>query len=143
MEDEIRALLETAAHLISQAQGDVKALERIRVRFLGRKGEVAGLFKGLTALPEDERRRIGKVLNEAKVSLETIWGEAMDSAREKERSLPDTFDVTIPGRRPLRGHLHPITQTAVEIGRIFGGLGFETVEAVSYTHLTLPTIYSV
>ncbi|MCU0572871.1 MAG: phenylalanine--tRNA ligase subunit alpha [Syntrophobacteraceae bacterium] len=128
MENEIRSLLETASRLISGAQDDIKALEQVRVRYLGRKGEFAALFKGLVALPDDERRRVGKVLNEAKVELEALLNGAMDLSREKLRSRTQFFDVTIPGRRPLTGHLHPITQTAVEIGRIFSGLGFETVE---------------
>lgn len=128
MENEIRSLLETASRLISGAQDDIKGLEQIRVRYLGRKGELATLFKGLVALPDEERRRVGKVLNEAKVELEALLNGAMDLAREKLRSRAESFDVTIPGRRPLRGHLHPITQTALEIGRIFSGLGFETVE---------------
>jgi len=128
MENEIRSLLEAASRLVSGAQDDVKALEQVRVRYLGRKGEFAALFKKLVALPEEERRRVGKVLNEAKAELEILLSGAMDLAREKLRSRTESFDVTIPGRRPLKGHLHPITQTAFEIGRIFSGLGFEAVE---------------
>ena len=128
METEIRSLLESASRLISGAGDDVKALEQARVRYLGRKGELAALFKGLVTLPDDERRRVGRVLNEAKEELERLLGGALELARGRHQSRREVFDVTVPGRRPLRGHLHPITQTAAEIGRIFGGLGFETVE---------------
>ena len=128
MENEIRSLLDAASRQVSGAQGDIKALEQVRVRYLGRKGEFAALFKGLVTLSDDERRRAGKLLNEAKVELEALLSGAINLAREKLQSRTDVFDVTIPGRRPLTGHLHPITQTAIEIGRIFGGLGFETVE---------------
>ncbi len=121
-------MLETASRLISGAGGDMKTLDQLRVRYLGRKGELAALFKGLASLPEEERRGAGKALNEAKDELERLWSAAVESAREKVQGRGEIFDVTIPGRRPLRGHLHPITQTAMEIGRIFGGLGFETVE---------------
>jgi phenylalanyl-tRNA synthetase alpha chain len=128
MEAQIRSLLETASQQVSGAGDDIKALDQVRVQYLGRKGELAALFRGLGTLTEDERRGAGKVLNEGKIELESLLDEAISRAKRKLQEQKDAFDVTVPGRRPHIGHLHPITQTAIEIARIFSGLGFETVE---------------
>lgn len=128
MEKKIQSLLEAASRQISGAGDDSKALDQVRVQYLGRKGKLAALFKDLVSLPDAERRTAGRVLNEAKVELERLLAEAVDRARTSGRERGVAFDITVPGRKPLCGHLHPITQTALEIGRIFSGLGFETVE---------------
>jgi phenylalanyl-tRNA synthetase alpha chain len=128
MEDAVRKLLDAASREIAALGDDLKSLEQVRVRYLGRKGELAQLFKQLGKVSEKDRPLAGKILNEAKVSLEGWLNDALDRAREGETDRKERFDVTIPGRRPLRGRLHPITQTAQEISRIFNWLGFETVE---------------
>jgi phenylalanyl-tRNA synthetase alpha chain len=128
MEEAIRSILEAVSRDIAAAAGDPKVLEQIRVRYLGRKGEIAQLFKSLAGIADEDRRRVGKLLNDAKVQLEGILSEAFVSAKDKQLQYKEQFDITVPGRRPLEGHLHPITQTAMEISRIFNWLGFETVE---------------
>lgn len=128
MKKAVDNLLETASRALSGLEGDSKALEQARVRFLGRKGELAQLFKELGKVAEQERREAGRVLNEAKSRLEAVFSDAFDKSRELEASRRESIDVTVPGRRPPAGRLHPITQTAAEICRIFNWLGFETVE---------------
>ncbi|MGC8492906.1 MAG: phenylalanine--tRNA ligase subunit alpha [Syntrophobacteraceae bacterium] len=128
MKEAVENLLETACRALSGLEGDVKALELARVRFLGRKGELAQLFKELGKVSEEERREAGRVLNEAKARLEAIFAEAFDKSRQLEAARCESIDVSVPGRRPPAGRLHPITQTAAEICRIFNWLGFETVE---------------
>lgn len=128
MEEAVRKLLETADRDVAQAQGRLQEIEQLRVRFLGRKGELAQLFKNLGKAPEDQRPMLGKLLNDAKVQLETLFSEALEHSRTSSSRKAPPFDVTVPGRRPLRGRLHPITQVAMEISRIFNALGFETVE---------------
>ena len=127
MEARVRAVVEAALREIGAAP-DAAALERLRVRYLGRKGEVTLLFKELAAVPPDARREAGRVLNEAKAALEAALEEAIGRARAEALRPRETFDVTVPGRVPLRGRLHPITQTARDIAAIFGRLGFEVVE---------------
>jgi phenylalanyl-tRNA synthetase alpha chain len=95
---------------------------------LGRKGELAQLFKELGKVPEQERREVGRLLNVAKLRLEEIFSEAALRSRDLEASRRESIDVTVPGRLPPPGRLHPITQTAMEVCRIFNWLGFETVE---------------
>lgn len=128
MEENIKTLLDTARKDIAVARDDSKILEQIRVRYLGRKGELAQLFKDLPKAPPDRRPDIGKLLNEVKIELEQQISEALDRAGARQNRPKTPFDVTIPGRKPLVGRLHPITQTMLEISRIFHRLGFETVE---------------
>jgi phenylalanyl-tRNA synthetase alpha chain len=124
----VRTLLDAASKEIESAGRDLKALDQVRVRYLGRKGELSHLFKDLAKISEEDRRAGGKVLNEAKVRLEELLAEAVNQAKAASLQRREQFDVTVPGRRPLKGRLHPITQISLEISRIFNWLGFETVE---------------
>jgi len=128
MEQVIRTLLESAANAIAASGDDLKALDEVRVRYAGRKGELAQLFKRMAGIPDSERREAGRLLNEAKTDLERMLSEAADRAKERLLQRKEQFDVTVPGRRPLRGRLHPITQISLEVSRIFNWLGFEAVE---------------
>ncbi len=128
MQEAIRKLLEDASREISGSREDPRQLDQIRIRYLGRKGELAQLFKQLAQVPEALRRDCGKLLNEAKAQIEELLSLKLIEAKDRSAERRDRVDVTAPGRRPLRGRLHPITQTAMEICRIFHWLGFETVE---------------
>lgn len=128
MKEAVQKLLESASSELSGAKGDPKVLELLRVRFLGRKGELAQLFKQMGRIPADERPLAGQLLNEAKDRLERLFTEVLEGARELSSRGRSTFDVTVPGRTLPRGRLHPITQVAMEVVRIFSALGFEAVE---------------
>ncbi|MFZ0943984.1 MAG: phenylalanine--tRNA ligase subunit alpha [Syntrophobacteraceae bacterium] len=128
MKEAVEKLLETACRALSGLEEDPRAFDQARIRFLGRKGELAQLFKELGKVPEQERREVGRLLNVAKLRLEEIFSEAALRSRDLEASRRESIDVTVPGRLPPPGRLHPITQTAVEVCRIFNWLGFETVE---------------
>ncbi len=128
MKEAVENLLETACRALSELGEDSKALDLARVRFLGRKGELAQLFKELGKVSEQERREAGRLLNEAKARLETLFSEALEKRRELDSAGRQAIDVSVPGRRAPLGRLHPISQTAAEICRIFNWLGFETVE---------------
>ncbi len=128
MKASVQTLLETASVALSGLEEDPKALEQARIRFLGRKGELAQLFKELAKVPEAERREVGRVLNEAKTRLEEIFAEALEKSRLLSERKREAIDPTVPGRISASGRLHPITQTQLEICRIFNWLGFEVVE---------------
>ncbi len=128
MEDSVQKLLDSAAVEVGTAERDVKVLEQLRVRFLGRKGELAQLFKEMGRVPDTDRPVVGKLLNEAKIKLERLLGDAIERGKDNLQPGGVQFDITVPGRKPLRGRLHPITQVAQEICRIFNWLGFEIVE---------------
>ena len=128
MKEAVQNLLDTAKREVVAAGEDPKALELARTRFLGRKGDLAQLFKSLGKIPEQERREAGRVLNEAKVDLEALFSAAAETIMHVAAQGREAIDVTVPGRMPQRGRLHPITQVALEMTRIFNSLGFEAVE---------------
>jgi phenylalanyl-tRNA synthetase alpha chain len=128
MKEAVRKLLATAVAEIRAAGDDLQELDQIRIRYLGRKGELTQLFKGLGKVSEGDRPEVGKLLNEAKIGVEEGLAEAVERTKATLLERREQFDVTIPGRRPERGRLHPITQISLEISRIFSTLGFATVE---------------
>jgi phenylalanyl-tRNA synthetase alpha chain len=128
MKEAVENLTEEASRVLFGLGEDPRALDQARVRFLGRKGELAQLFKELAKVPEQERREAGRLLNEAKSRLEEIFELAAQRSRDRDEARRESIDVTVPGRLPITGHLHPITQTAMEVCRIFNWLGFEAVE---------------
>ena len=129
MREQAEKIIKDAQERITAA-GDLQALEAIRVEFLGRQGKITGLLRGLGKLPAEERPAAGEAANRARAAIEA----ALSSRKEQlqavgEKALAeDIFDVTIPGRRPMIGHQHPLTQVREEICNIFIGLGFEVVE---------------
>ncbi|MGD8238680.1 MAG: phenylalanine--tRNA ligase subunit alpha [Armatimonadota bacterium] len=130
MEDEVRTLWSAAGAAIEGA-GDTDELERTRVEYLGRKGKLAALRRGLGKLPADERPVIGRLVNEAIADVEaaleqrraSLAAAAADAALEAER-----IDVTLPGRAPRIGRLHPLTESLHEMVDIFLRLGFSVAE---------------
>ena len=106
-------------------------ITEVRVKTLGRKGSLTQLLKQLGALPEAERKEIGKRANEIKEALESQIEEALRQLKEREKKEAlekEKVDITLPGRRIPMGKRHPITQTLDEIVQIFSHLGFEVVE---------------
>jgi phenylalanyl-tRNA synthetase alpha chain len=128
MQDAVRNVLDAASKEIADSAEDLKKLEQVRVRYLGRKGDLAQLFKQMGGVSDEDRPAVGKLLNEAKVTLEDLLAAAVTRAKDRSLIQRERFDLTTPGRVPLRGRLHPITRTALEVSRIFNWLGFETVE---------------
>ena len=126
MKQEIDTLLQETLERVANID-DLEELERLRIHVLGRKGEIARLFKKLGKSPAQERPALGKILNEARARLESAIKEAT-SRTTSVRLDVSALDVSLPGRLPYFGHLHPITQVGMEITAIFQRLGFEVVE---------------
>jgi len=107
---------------------DLKALEDSRVLFLGKKGELTDLLKGLGKLSKEERPVMGEAINEAKVKIQNLIEtrkEELEEVALQKRLLEERIDVTLPGRNIEKGGLHPITQTLHHIQSIFAKAGFE------------------
>jgi phenylalanyl-tRNA synthetase alpha chain len=115
IEREFRTALEAAG-------ADARGVEAVRVRFLGRKGQLQGLMKRLGELSKDDRPQAGQAINRLKHEIErqVEQASAQAAADVTRRSLEqDRLDVTLPPRVPWAGSLHPVTQTRREMERIF------------------------
>ena len=131
MRDELERIEQTFAEALSAAGASTQAIDAVRVRFLGKKGEVTGLMKRLGELSSEERPAAGKSINTLKQRIAAALEEALGAAEEQARQLRverQRVDVTLPPRRPWNGSLHPVTLTRRELECIFVELGF-TVES--------------
>jgi phenylalanyl-tRNA synthetase alpha chain len=110
--------------------GDEAAIEALRVRFLGRKGELTTVVRHMRNVAPDERPAMGVLLNQIKDEVEARIADALSAARAAARSgqAAERIDVTEPGRRPLLGRLHPLMQTLDELTDVFRALGFSVAE---------------
>ena len=100
--------------------------------YLGRKGRLTALLRTLGTLPAEERAQAGKAANDVKVALEAALEErqaVIEQAELEARLNAEAVDVTLPGRRPDVGKLHPISQTLREIYAIFSAMGFQVYDA--------------
>ena len=126
--DKLRNLkTEALAELrIAEADEDV---QKIRTKYLGRKGLLTGYLREMGSLRPEERPLIGQLANEIKASLEEAMEQTLERERQKDEISPDSrVDVTLPGRTLPLGSKHLITQTTEKIVSIFGRLGFEVSE---------------
>ena len=102
---------------------DSEALKDLEIKYLGRKGELTRVLRGIADLAVDEKKKIGFLANEVKNELQTKLKEVREIIDGQEVS-GDFVDVTLPGKRPEYGHLSPMTQTQNELEDMFLGLGF-------------------
>ncbi len=121
MLDRIRDLKEKFKADISRVK-TLPEVEKIRIKYLSRKGEVAELFARLKDVNATDRPKIGKVLNELKTHL----GRELENLQSGLQRKTDkkALDLTLPGRRPFTGRKHPLTKILDEIKTIFMGMGF-------------------
>jgi len=101
-------------------------VEKIRVKYLGRKGVITSLLKQVAALPNDQKPVFGKLLNNLKTNITTRISEKSASIKPLKRAEAK-LDISLPGIKPVVGSKHPLTLITQEIKEIFFGLGFETV----------------
>ena len=127
---DLAAIQRTALDAVAAAT-DVMALDIVRVRYLGKKGELTGLLKRLGKLPVDERPAAGAEINTVKSALQQAISEkreALEQADLEARSNTDALDVTLPGRNAETGGLHPVTIVLQRIEHFFRGVGYDVVE---------------
>lgn len=130
MEQQLTALKQEAAAALNAADS-VQKLNELRVKYLGKKGSLTGLLRGLGALSAQERPRAGQMVNEARAEIEMMLATRNESVQKTEltmRLAAEKIDVTLPGRiRPV-GHLHPLTLTLNHMKEIFIQMGFTVAE---------------
>ena len=111
-----------------EAAGDLATLNDLRVRYLGKKGELTLRLKELGALPADERRAAGQAINDQKQALEAALGrrkQALEHAEVEAALANESVDVTLPGTRPEGGGLHLLTLVTNRLLDVFTSLGYE------------------
>ena len=113
----------------SRIHSSSEPLKQLRIEFLGKKGCIQALMKDLRQASPDEKRQLGKLINDFKQYVQNLLEEREQELKKPEQSSKsETFDTTLPGRREIAGTLHPITQVMNEITKIFMGLGFQIEE---------------
>lgn len=130
MKDNLEKLLRNALSELADV-GSEEGLHEVRVKYLGKKGLLTQVMKGLGALPVDERPLIGQQANSVKERIEAQLDTALQdlkNARTEERLKSERIDVSLPGRRRPMGTRHPITLVIDDIVDIFAGLGFKVEE---------------
>ena len=138
MQDQLKAIRDRVMEELKEVK-DTSALEQLRVRVLGKKGELTGILRGMGKLPAEERPKMGQIVNETRARLEAALDERAEKLRalEKEARLAsETLDVTLPGVERSAGSLHPMNIVLNDLLDIFTGMGFEAVEGpeIEYDH---------
>ena len=106
-------------------------LNEIRVTYLGKKGELTAVLKGMKDVAEKDRPKVGQMVNETRQEIESVLEEAktrMERAVLESRMKSETIDVTLPAKKNHMGHRHPNTIALEEVEQIFIGMGYEVVE---------------
>lgn len=128
--ENLQSLADQAKAAIGEAN-DLASLDDVRVQYLGKKGEITALLKGLGKLSAEERPKAGAEINVVKQELQELINarkSRLESSAVAEKLTAETIDVTLPGRGQLSGGLHPITRTLERISQFFTTIGFEVVE---------------
>lgn len=127
---DLEDILSTALSAVASA-GDSSALDDVRVKYLGKKGELTGLLKGLGKLSPEDRPAAGAEINTAKEALQEAISARkadLDNAAIDAQLASETIDVSLPGRNNDLGALHPVTQVLRRMEDFFIGVGYEVVE---------------
>ena len=127
MSTELRELEQRGLASLAGARGS-EELEAWRLAYLGKKGELTTAVRSVGDLPREERPAYGKLANEVKTRLEAAFDARLEALKRDEMEAAlraSALDVTLPGRRPAVGRLHPVTQTLRDIYAIFGRMGFQ------------------
>ncbi len=128
MIERLQTLLKTAEESISGAV-DLKVIDEIRVKYLGKSGELTEILKGLSQVSAEDRPKVGKVSNEIKNKIAELLDRKKEDLESKssQAAIPG-WDPTLPGRKLAMGKMHPLVAVQKEIAEIFKNLGFDIAE---------------
>lgn len=127
MKEKLEAIRAEAVQAVAAADS-LQSLESLRVKYLGRKGALTEVLRGLGQAPEEERPALGQAANEVKASISQALDECkatLDVKEAEKRSKRGRVDLSLPGRRPRTGHMHLIPQVTEEVLDIFLQMGFK------------------
>lgn len=130
MKEKLKAIRDEAITKIQQS-GSLDKLNEIRVAYLGKKGELTEVLKGMKSVAPEDRPKVGQLVNETRAAieekLEELKTQLAKAAREAQLKS-EVIDVTLPAKKNNVGHRHPNTIALEEVERIFIGMGYEVVE---------------
>lgn len=127
--DEMVQIKTEALEAIQQVDSE-KALQDVKVKYLGKKGQVTGLMKNMKDLPKEEKPAYGQKVNEVRQAITMAIEEkqvALEEESLNQQLAEESIDVTLPSRKIANGAKHPLTRTIEEIEDLFLGLGYEIV----------------
>ena len=130
MKEKLQKIREEAIRQI-EGSDELGKLNDVRVAFLGKKGELTAVLKGMKDVAPEERPKVGQLVNETRAAIEELLDETkkkMDAAIREEKLKQEVIDVTLPSKKNTVGHRHPNTIALEEVERIFIGMGYEVVE---------------
>ena len=130
MKEQLEKIKEEALKQIA-ASDALEKLNDIRVSYLGKKGQLTSLLKGMKDVSPEERPKVGQMVNDARALIEGRLEQAKTALAQKAREeqlRKEVIDVTLPAKRQEEGHRHPNTIALEEVERIFIGMGYEVVE---------------
>lgn len=130
MKDQLNAILLDAKNQVANAQNETE-IEGIRVKFLGKKGELTAILKQMGSLSPEERPKMGALVNEAKQELETLIAEKkteLKLAEQEKKLTEETIDITMPHKEIKSGKLHPLNTVLDDMINIFQSMGFDVVD---------------
>lgn len=130
MKEKIESIKSAALLAVEEADSSA-ALNDVRVRFLGKNGEMTSLMKLLGTVSKEERPAMGKALNDVRVEIESVLDAKIAAVSEREkqaRLAAEAVDVTLPAKTRRTGTLHPLTQVREDIIKVFLGMGFSVAE---------------
>ena len=130
MKEKLEALREQALHELESLRVP-KDLEEFRIRVMGKKGTLTEVLRGMGSLPADVRSKVGQLVNQLRSELETALAKReaeIQDALKAKRLREETLDVTMPGKRPAIGGLHPLNIVLEDMIDIFQSMGFDVVD---------------
>ncbi|MEK4235706.1 MULTISPECIES: phenylalanine--tRNA ligase subunit alpha [Paenibacillus] len=130
MKEKLEALKVEALAKLQEVM-DPQVLNDLRVKYLGKKGELTEVLRGMGGLSAEERPVIGQVANQVRSAIEEIIGAKQETFQQQEtqqRLQAEKVDVTLPGRRMQQGGVHPLSRVVQEIEDIFIGMGYRVAE---------------
>ncbi|MBU3811403.1 MAG: phenylalanine--tRNA ligase subunit alpha [Candidatus Niameybacter stercoravium] len=130
MREKLEQIKSSALEAINNAS-DLKVLEDLRVQYLGKKGELTAVLRGMKDLTAEERPVVGQIANEVREALEVALADkkvGLESEAVNQKLKEEVIDITMPGRKMPKGHMHPLHKTLEEVQNIFLGMGYEIVD---------------
>lgn len=147
MKEQLEEIRSKAIALLDECT-DIGLLDDLRVKYLGKKGELTAILKQMGKLTAEERPAMGQLANKVRADIEEKLAEKsaqINEALEEARIAAETIDVTLPGKKQPVGRLHPLTKVLDEVKDVFLGMGFDIVDGpeveydyYNFTALNLP-----